>query len=59
VRLDLPTGDQRMPEICHQFRAAMQSAPHLDIARDPASAANRAAGAVLGELPVPMLGGFQ
>jgi haloalkane dehalogenase len=29
----LPTGDQRMPEIWHQFRAAIQNAPHLDMAR--------------------------
>lgn len=29
----LPTGDHPMPEIWHQFRAAMQTAPTLDIAR--------------------------
>jgi haloalkane dehalogenase len=29
----LPTGEQRMPEIWHQFRAAIQSAPRLDIGR--------------------------
>src|SRR2546430_13592647 len=29
----LPTGDQAMPEIWHQFRAAIQAAPRLDIGR--------------------------
>ncbi|MEP7021026.1 MAG: haloalkane dehalogenase [Pseudonocardiales bacterium] len=29
----LPTGDQDMPEIWHQFRAVMQSSPVLDIGR--------------------------
>jgi haloalkane dehalogenase len=29
----LPTGDQSMPEIWHQFRAVMQSSPTLDIGR--------------------------
>jgi haloalkane dehalogenase len=29
----LPTGDHPMPEIWHQFRAAIQSAPRLDIGR--------------------------
>jgi haloalkane dehalogenase len=33
----LPTGDFDMPEIWHQFRAAVQSAPQLDIARFVAS----------------------
>jgi haloalkane dehalogenase len=29
----LPTGDQPMPEIWHQFRAAIQSAPTIDVGR--------------------------
>jgi haloalkane dehalogenase len=29
----LPTGDHPMPEIWHQFRAAMQDAPSIDIGR--------------------------
>src|SRR5437762_2324910 len=29
----LPTGEQRMPEIWHQFRAAIRSAPRLDVGR--------------------------
>jgi haloalkane dehalogenase len=29
----LPTGEYRMPEVWHQFRAAIQNAPHLDIGR--------------------------
>jgi haloalkane dehalogenase len=29
----LPTGDHPMPEIWHQFRAAIQNAPELDIGR--------------------------
>jgi haloalkane dehalogenase len=29
----LPTGDQPMPEIWHQFRAVMQSAPTIDVGR--------------------------
>ena len=33
----LPTGDQNMPEVWHQFRQAIQSAPALDIARFVAS----------------------
>lgn len=33
----LPTGDHGMPEIWHQFRVAMQSAPEIDIARFVAS----------------------
>lgn len=33
----LPTGDQNMPEVWHQFRQAIQSAPELDIARFVAS----------------------
>lgn len=33
----LPTGDFDMPEVWHQFREAMQSAPELDIARFVAS----------------------
>jgi haloalkane dehalogenase len=33
----LPTGDQNMPEVWHQFRQAIQSAPTLDIARFVAS----------------------
>jgi len=97
----LPTGDHPMPAVWHQFRAAIQSAPQLDIGRfvqagcrsqlppdvlaayqapfpddaltagprampslvptvpdDPASAANRAAWAVLGRLPAPTLVAF-
>jgi haloalkane dehalogenase len=33
----LPTGDHDMPEIWHRFRAAMQNAPQIDIARFVAS----------------------
>ena len=33
----LPTGDQNMPEVWHQFRQAIQAAPTLDIARFVAS----------------------
>jgi haloalkane dehalogenase len=97
----LPTGDHPMPKVWHQFRAAIQSAPHLDVGRfvqagcrtqlppdvlaayqapfpddaltagprampslvpivpdDPASAANRAAWAVLGQMPAPTLVAF-
>ncbi len=97
----LPTGDHPMPEVWHQFRATVQSAPQLDIGRfvqagcrtqlppdvlaayqapfpddaftagprampslvptvsnDPASAANRAAWSVLGQLPSPTLVAF-
>lgn len=33
----LPTGDHPMPDIWHQFRAAMQNAPTVDVARFVAS----------------------
>jgi len=97
----LPTGDQPMPEIWHQFRAVIQSAPTIDVGRfvqagcrrpmsdriragydapfpdesfkagprampglvpitpdDPASAANRAAWAVLTRSATPVLVAF-
>lgn len=40
----LPTGDQNMPEVWHQFRQAIQSAPTLDIARFVASGCVRGLG---------------
>ena len=97
----LPTGDHPMPEIWHQFRTVIQTAPTIDVGRfvqagcrrpmsdevraaydapfpdpsyeagprampglvpitpdDPASAANRAAWTVLGQLPIPFLVAF-
>jgi haloalkane dehalogenase len=97
----LPTGEHGMPEIWHQFRAAIRNAPELDVGRfvqagcasklppdvlagyaapfpddtytaaprampglvpisldDPASAANRAAWATLGQLNIPALIAF-
>jgi haloalkane dehalogenase len=37
----LPTGDQPMPDIWHQFRMAVQSAPTLDIGRFVAAGCKR------------------
>src|SRR5262249_24007889 len=37
----LPTGDQPMPEVWHQFRAAVQTAPVLDIGRLVAAGCRR------------------
>jgi haloalkane dehalogenase len=37
----LPTGDQPMPEVWHQFRTAVQTAPTLDIGRFVASGCRR------------------
>ncbi|HEV7206949.1 MAG TPA: haloalkane dehalogenase [Jatrophihabitans sp.] len=37
----LPTGDHPMPEIWHQFRAAIQTAPVVDVARFVASGCAR------------------
>ncbi|MDT4912441.1 MAG: haloalkane dehalogenase [Pseudonocardiales bacterium] len=37
----LPTGDQPMPDIWHQFRMAVQSAPSLDIGRFVAAGCKR------------------
>jgi haloalkane dehalogenase len=37
----LPTGDQPMPDIWHQFRIAVQSAPTLDIGRFVAAGCKR------------------
>ena len=41
----LPTGDHPMPDIWHQFKAAVESAERLDIARFVQSGCRRAAGA--------------
>jgi len=37
----LPTGDHAMPEIWHRFRAAIESAPEIEIARFVASGCRR------------------